>query len=42
MDLTYLYDDKQGDFEAFTRGKRFADEEVYAEIGPPRRLDVSG
>jgi len=36
MDFTYLYDDKQGDFEEFTRGKRLADEEVYAEIGHPR------
>jgi hypothetical protein len=35
MDFTYLYDDKQGDFEQFTRGKRFTDEEVYAEIGHP-------
>ncbi len=35
MDFTYLYDDRQGDFEEFTRGKRFADEEVYAEIGYP-------
>lgn len=35
MDFTYLYDDKQGDFEEFTRGKRFTDEEVYAEIGHP-------
>jgi hypothetical protein len=35
MDFTYLYDDKQSDFEEFTRGKRFADEEVYAEIGRP-------
>ncbi len=35
MDFTYLYDDKQGDFEEFTRGKRFSDEEVYTEIGRP-------
>ncbi len=35
MDFTYLYDDKQEDFEALTRGKRFTDEEVYAEIGRP-------
>jgi hypothetical protein len=36
LDFTYLYDDKQRDFEEFTRGERFADEEVYAEIGHPR------
>lgn len=35
MDFTYLYDDKQKEFEEFTRGKRFSDEEVYAEIGRP-------
>ncbi len=35
MDFTYLYDDKQAEFEEFTRGKRFSDEEVYAEIGRP-------
>lgn len=35
MDLTYLYDDTQRDFEEFSRGKRFTDEEVYAEIGYP-------
>ncbi len=35
MDFTYLYDDKQEEFEEFTRGKRFSDEEVYAEIGSP-------
>jgi hypothetical protein len=35
MDFTYLYDDQQGDFEEFTRGKRFAEEDVYAEIGRP-------
>lgn len=35
MDFTYLYDDKQEDFEALTRGKRFTDEEVYTEIGHP-------
>jgi len=33
MDFTYLYDSKLGDFEEFSRGKRFSDEEVYAEIG---------
>jgi hypothetical protein len=35
MDFTYLYDDKQDDFEIFTRGKPFTDEEIYAEIGHP-------
>ncbi len=35
MDFTYLYDDKQEEFEEFTRGKRLSEEEVYAEIGRP-------
>ena len=35
MDFTYLYDDRQADFENFSRGKRFADEDVFAEIGRP-------
>ena len=35
MDFTYLYDDNQVDFEKFTRGKPFTDEEVYADIGRP-------
>jgi hypothetical protein len=35
MDFTYLYDDKQADFEKFTRGKPFTEEEIYAEIGHP-------
>lgn len=35
MDFTYLYDNKQEDFEEFSRGKRVTDEEVYAEIGRP-------
>jgi hypothetical protein len=35
MDFTYLYDDKQADFVEFTRGRRFSDEDVYAEIGRP-------
>jgi hypothetical protein len=35
MDFTYLYHDKQEEFEKFTRGKLFSDEEVYAEIGRP-------
>jgi hypothetical protein len=35
MDLTYLYDAKQADFEQFTAGRRFSDDEVYAEIGSP-------
>jgi hypothetical protein len=34
-DLTYLYDRTQADFINFTAGKRFAPEEVYAEIGSP-------
>lgn len=35
MDFTYLYDDQSGDFDEFTRGKLFTDEEVYSEIGRP-------
>ena len=35
MDFTYLFDASQADFEEFSRGKRFSDEEVYAEIGHP-------
>jgi hypothetical protein len=35
MDFTYLYDGKQADVNKFTSGKRFSDEEVYAEIGRP-------
>lgn len=35
MDFTYLYDDKQADFEEFSQGKRFTDEDIYAEIGRP-------
>jgi hypothetical protein len=35
MDFTYLYHDKQEEFEEFTRGKRISDEDVYAEIGRP-------
>jgi hypothetical protein len=35
MDFTYLYDDTQTDFEKFSRGKRFTDDEVFAEIGRP-------
>ena len=35
MDLTYLHDGNQGDFNEFTGGKRFTDEEVYVEIGRP-------
>lgn len=36
MDFTYLYDNKQEDFEKFTAGKLFTDEEIYAEIGHPK------
>jgi hypothetical protein len=36
MDLTYLYRDDEREFEEFTRGRRFSDDEVYAEIGHPR------
>jgi len=36
MDFTYLYDSKQEDFERFTAGKLFTDEEIYAEIGHPQ------
>ncbi len=36
MDFTYLHDAKQGDeFDEFTGGKRFSDEQVYTEIGRP-------
>src|SRR5207244_249132 len=35
MDFTYLYDPNQPDFEEFSRGKLFTDEEVYSEIGHP-------
>jgi len=35
MDFTYLYDEKRGDFEEFSRGKRFEDAAVFAEIGRP-------
>jgi hypothetical protein len=35
MDFTYLFDQNQRDFEEFTRGTRFTEEEVYAEIGHP-------
>lgn len=35
MDFTYLYNDKQEDFEEFSRGKQFTDDQVYAEIGRP-------
>lgn len=35
MDFTYLYDDKQPDFEEFSQGKQFSDAEIYAEIGRP-------
>jgi len=36
MDFTYLYDDRQEDFEKFTAGKLFTEEEIYAEIGQPQ------
>lgn len=35
MDFTYLYDEKQPDFEEFSRGKPFSVEEVYADVGRP-------
>jgi len=35
MDFTYLYDQQQPDFEEFSRGERFTDEAVYADIGDP-------
>lgn len=35
MDFTYLYHDKQREFDEFTGGKPFLDDEVYAEIGFP-------
>lgn len=35
MDFTYLYDETGDDFEEFSRGKRFDDSAVFAEIGRP-------
>jgi hypothetical protein len=35
MDFTYLYEETQDDFDAFSRGKRFDTAEIYAEIGRP-------
>ena len=35
MDFTYLYDEGRDDFEEFSRGRRFDDSVVFAEIGPP-------
>lgn len=35
MDFTYLYDEKQSDFEDFSRGKPFPVEAIYTEIGRP-------
>ncbi len=36
MDFTYLYHGTDAEFEEFTRGRRFSEEQVYAEIGHPR------
>lgn len=36
MDFTYLYDRNEPDFEVFSSGKLFSEDEVYAEIGTPR------
>lgn len=35
MDFMYMYAHGQSEFVEFTQGKRFAEEEVYAEIGRP-------
>lgn len=35
MDFTYLYDERQDDFIAFTGGKPFSTDQVFAEIGRP-------
>lgn len=35
MDFTYLYEETEDDFDAFSRGKRFDTAEIYAEIGRP-------
>lgn len=35
MDFTYLYDERQADFQEFTGGRLFSEEEIYAEIGRP-------
>lgn len=35
MDLTYLYDEQQGDFIKFTGGEPFTAEQVFTEIGRP-------
>lgn len=34
-DFTYLYDAAQPDFVAFTSGKRFSEDEVFADLGGP-------
>ena len=41
MDFTYLYDETGDDFEEFSRGKRFDDSAVFAEIGRPEDWDTS-
>ena len=35
MDFTYLYDSTQPDFTAFTAGRIFTEEEVFADIDSP-------
>lgn len=35
MDFTYLYDEQQDDFVAFTGGKPFSAEQIFGEIGRP-------
>ena len=35
MDFTYLYEEREQDFEEFTRGKLVSEDEVYGEIGRP-------
>lgn len=35
MDFTYLYDDSQPDFQDFSLGKPFSEEEVFNDIGRP-------
>jgi len=35
MDFTYIYAKTQQDFEEFSKGKAFTNEQVYAEIGRP-------
>lgn len=40
MDFSYLYDEQQSDHEDLVRGKRFSEEEVFAEIGRPDKWTV--